>query len=174
MEEESEEAEEELQDSEYDGYWSDEEDRAIFGQFVVEPLFDVSNYPKTPRSASEYQLAKQRDEASSESLIRQYELETQKLFLQPDQQSNASLATVAVNYGIQDNANVLLDLKANKDQDIVLLNERILKIEAESQEMKKKTEKTEAAIEEMAAENQELRQKLEAMAKKIEVLEGTK
>ena len=40
--------------------------------------------------------------------------------------------------------------------------------------MKKKTEKTEAAIEEMAAENQELRQKLEAMAKKIEVLEGTK
>ena len=34
--------------------------------------------------------------------------------------------------------------------------------------------KTEAAIEEMAAENQELRQKLEAMAKKIEVLEGTK
>ena len=54
MEEESEEAEEEVQDEEYDGYWSDEEDRAIFGQFVVEPLFDVSNYPKTPRSASEY------------------------------------------------------------------------------------------------------------------------
>ena len=91
--------------------------------------------------------------------------------MQPDQQSNAALATVAVNYGIQDNANVLLDLKANKDQDILLLNERILKIEAESEAMKKKTE---AAIEEMAAENQELRQKLEAMAKKIEVLEGTK
>ena len=73
-------------------------------------------------------------------LQNQYELETQKLFLQPDQQSNAALATVAVNYGIQDNANVLLDLKANKDQDIVLLNERILKIEAESEAMKKKIE----------------------------------
>ena len=56
--------------------------------------------------------------------------------------------------------NVLPDLKANKDQEILLLNERMLK--------------TERAIEEMAAENQELRQKLEAMAKKIEVLEGTK
>ena len=60
--------------------------------------------------------------------------------MQPDQQSNAALPTVAVNYGIQDNANVLLDLKVNKDQDIVLLNERIVKIEAESEAMKKKIE----------------------------------
>ena len=53
MEEESEEAEEEIQDSEYDGFYSDgnlsdEEDRALYRQLVVEPLFDVSHLPKTP------------------------------------------------------------------------------------------------------------------------------
>ena len=50
MEEESEEVEEEVQDEEYDGYFSDDDDRAIFGQFV-EPLFDVSNLPIQPKKA---------------------------------------------------------------------------------------------------------------------------
>ena len=54
MEEEYEEEECEVQDEEYDGFYKtdEEEDRAIYGQFV-EPLIDVSHLPKAANSIEE-------------------------------------------------------------------------------------------------------------------------
>ena len=187
MEEESEEAEEEVQDEEYDGYWSDEEDRAIFGQFVVEPLFDVSHMPKMPNKVPEHWLAVSGNEALTRSLLEQKDLEAHRLLQQSILPPSPALATVALNSRMQDkemdsteeNNTDLIIPKANQndqDQEIKLLNEKFLKyaMEAEAWRAKIETdsEAWRAKIEtKMAAENQELRQKLEVMEKKMEMLD---
>ena len=151
MEEESEEAEEELQDSEYDGYWSDEEDRAIFGQFVVEPLFDVSHMPKMPNKVPEHWLAVSGNEALTRSLLEQKDLEAHRLLQQSILPPSPALATVALNSRMQDkemdsteeNNTDLIIPKANQndqDQEIKLLNEKFLKYAMEAEAWRAKIE----------------------------------
>ena len=186
MEEESEEREEEIQDSEYDGYFSDEDDRRLYEQF---------RQPE-PTAKERQALLK----AYEDKLTKENPVLSQKLLSQADLKPKPAIMALnqTTKTFLTEPSNSVFDVEADKtqiavqdqdenkqDQEVLVLNEEMAELKAKNEamatqileakettemdkqriaELEQRLKAFEAEREEMA----ELKAKNEAMAKKIE------
>ena len=186
MEEESEEREEEIQDSEYDGYFSDEDDRRLYEQF---------RQPE-PTAKERQALLK----AYEDKLTKENPVLSQKLLSQADLKPKPAIMALnqTTKTFLTEPSNSVFDVEADKtqiavqdqdenkqDQEVLVLNEEMAQLKAKNEamatqileakettemdkqriaELEQRLKAFEAEREEMA----ELKAKNEAMAKKIE------
>ena len=186
MEEESEEREEEIQDSEYDGYFSDEDDRRLYEQF---------RQPE-PTAKERQALLK----AYEDKLTKENPVLSQKLLSQADLKPKPAIMALnqTTKTFLTEPSNSVFDVEADKtqiavqdqdenkqDQEVLVLNEEMAQLKAKNEAMatqileaKETTEMDKQRIAELEqrlkafeAEREEmadLKAKNEAMAKKIE------
>ena len=186
MEEESEEREEEIQDSEYDGYFSDEDDRRLYEQF------------RQPEATAKERQALLK--AYEDKLTKENPVLSQKLLSQADLKPKPAIMALnqTTKTFLTEPSNSVFDVEADKtqiavqdqdenkqDQEVLVLNEEMAQLKAKNEamatqileakettemdkqriaELEQRLKAFEAEREEMA----ELKAKNEAMAKKIE------
>ena len=136
MEEESEEREEEIQDSEYDGYFSDEDDRRLYEQF---------RQPEPTAKEREALLKAYEDKLTKENPVL-----SQKLLSQADLQPMPAIMALnqTTNTFLTESSNSVFDVEADKtqiavqdqdenkqDQEVLVLNEEMAQLKAKNEAM---------------------------------------